>query len=38
MIKLDVASARALVFEAYRGRFDAELVARYAQNLELGDL
>ncbi|MFN4016089.1 MAG: glycosyltransferase family 2 protein [Reyranella sp.] len=37
-IKLDVASARALVFEAYRGRFDAELVARYAQNLELGDL
>jgi hypothetical protein len=37
-IKLDVASARALVFEAYRGRFDAEMVARYAQNLELGDL
>jgi GT2 family glycosyltransferase len=37
-IKLDVASARALVFKAYRGRFDAELVVRYAQNLELGDL
>jgi len=37
-IKLDVASARALVFKAYRGRFDAELVARYAQTLELGDL
>jgi hypothetical protein len=36
--KLDQAGARALVFKAYRGRFDAELVARYAQNLELGDL
>lgn len=36
--KLDQAGARALVFKAYRGRFDAEMVARYAQNLELGDL
>lgn len=36
--KLDQAGARTLVFQAYRGRFDAELVARYAQNLELGDL
>ena len=36
--KLDQAGARALVFKAYRGRFDAELVARYAQNLELADL
>ncbi|WP_296326419.1 glycosyltransferase [Reyranella sp.] len=36
--KLDQAGARALVFNAYRGRFDAEMVARYAQNLELGDL
>jgi len=37
-IKLDVASARALVFKGYQRRFDADLVARYAQNLELGDL
>jgi len=36
--KLDQAGARALVFKAYRGRFDAEMVARYAQTLELGDL
>lgn len=36
--KLDQAGARALVFNAYRNRFDSELVARYAQNLELGDL
>lgn len=36
--KLDQAGARALVFNAYRGRFDAEMVARYAQNLELSDL
>lgn len=36
--KLDQAGVRALVFNAYRGRFDAEMVARYAQNLELGDL
>lgn len=36
--KLDQAGARALVFKAYGNRFDAELVARYAQNLELGDL
>lgn len=36
--KLDQAGVRALVFDAYRGRFDAEMVARYAQNLELGDL
>lgn len=36
--KLDQAGARALVFKAYRGRFDAGMVARYAQNLELGDL
>lgn len=37
-VKLDQAGARALVFSAYRGRFDAELVARYAQCLELDDL
>lgn len=36
--KLDQAGARALVFGAYRGHFDFEMVARYAQNLELGDL
>jgi hypothetical protein len=36
--KLDQAGARSLVFNAYGGRFDAEMVARYAQNLELGDL
>lgn len=36
--KLDQAGARALVFNAYRGRFDAEMVARYAQTCELGDL
>ena len=36
--KLDQAGARALVFNAYGGRFDAEMVARYAQHLELGDL
>lgn len=36
--KLDQAGARALVFKAYAGRFDAEMVARYAQNLELADL
>lgn len=36
--KLDQAGARALVFKAYRGRFDAEMIARYAQNLELADL
>jgi len=36
--KLDQAGVRALVFNAYSGRFDAEMVARYAQHLELGDL
>lgn len=36
--KLDQASVRALVFSVYRGRFDADMVARYAQNLELDDL
>jgi len=33
--KLDQEGARSLVFEAYRGAFDAELVARYAQKLQL---
>lgn len=36
--KLDQAGVRALVFKAFGGRFDAEMVARYAQHLELGDL
>ena len=36
--KLDEAGARALVFDAYRGRFDADLVARFAQQLQLGDI
>ena len=37
-IKLDVAGARSLVFGAYRGSFDAVLVARYAQKLQLSEL
>jgi glycosyltransferase involved in cell wall biosynthesis len=37
-IKLDEGGARALVFEAYAGRFDAALVARYAQMLQLTEL
>lgn len=36
--KLDQAGVRALVFRSYGGRFDAVMVARYAQHLELGDL
>lgn len=37
-IKLDAAGARAMVFDAYRCSFDAVLVARYAQNLQLSEL
>ena len=33
--KLDQEGARALVFEAYRGALDGELLARYAQKLQL---
>ena len=36
--KLDQEGARAFVFEAYGGAFDAELVARYAQKLQLEEL
>jgi hypothetical protein len=37
-IKLDEGGARALVFAAYAGRFDAALAARYAQMLQLKEL
>ncbi len=36
--KLDQEGARSLVFEAYGGAFDAELVARYAQKQHIEDL
>jgi hypothetical protein len=36
--KLDHEGARTLVLEAFGDRFDAELVARYAQLLHLADL
>jgi hypothetical protein len=36
--KLDQEGARALVFEVYGDAFDARLVARYAQVLQLAEL
>ena len=36
--KLDQEGARLFVFEAYAGSFDAELMARYAQNLQFEEL
>lgn len=36
--KLDQEGARLFVFEAYAGAFDAELLARYAQNLQFEEL